>query len=296
MSSVCHAPRSSLSLLSLALALTAPMALVACGGGDGDKKVSAGPERGVVVQTFGASKDRRGNLYLRRDGIWQRPGMENSLPEAKGDQVDSELCDQPAPATGTVLTADLDSMCFVTGFDANGKQVGGPCLVSSGISRNRYALGAFNVLFVNNSTHNPQNVGIQGLGYNVRILNSNNETVWNLVEDQPDYLDWVREIENLKVADVSGTCATVSTISDARSLPGRAVFNLKGDYFSGTIEPAETLEMNIKWDGNDRNGIAVPAGEYTAVFEVSVVDTDTGGLWAAPAPVKFTIADAPVAQ
>lgn len=290
--SISRFPQVSITLLPLLAVMSTGAVLSGCGSDRGpDTRV----ERAVVVRDFAVLEDADGNRYKAKDAVWQRPVIAIDPLVTKGDQTDTTECDLPIlSSTTTVLAADIDSTCFVSGKDSEEKTVGYACSVDAGVSRYSSVLGAFEVVFINNSTKKEQHMSIDGIGVNIHIENAAGAEVWNYTQDSLDYQDWLSEASNLLASEGGDACETIAAISDGTSLPTAvARFGTPGRPALYTLSPANSEDMifNFVWNGKDADGNDVPAGTYTARFEMTVTDTDTGQLWESPEPLTFEIKD-----
>lgn len=254
------------------------------GGCGGERDEDTRLPRAVLVTDFAYSQDSNKTIFLSRDGVWQRPAaaIEQVTPT---DVPDITTCDHTYPTTdpATVLGPTVDSACSVIS-----------CKVTSGLSRYTTVLGGFSIMFINNSTKNPQNMAIEGVGVNIHISNSAGAEVWNYTRDNLDYKDWIDESSYLLASMGGDACRTkIQALSAGYSIPTAVRFGTEGYPYSYTLSPAnsEDMVMTFGWDGKDSSGNDVPAGDYTAHFEMTVTDTDTGTTWESPADLSFSIAD-----
>lgn len=280
---------STSKLIGIVVPLGLCTLLVACGGGEREPDPRAA--RGIVVKDYGFVSDSSGNVGRVKDGVWQRPAVVIEAVTTVGDQTDITTCDFTYP-TDTMLGSTVDSTCFVTGTSA----IGDECLISSGSSRYSGRLGYFTVEFINNSTSVYQNLLLDGYGVNLRIVNAAGADVWNLAQDSADYQDILAEAGNLFAAEGGAECAgKIRAGSSGDTLTSLAYFGTAGEPVSYVLTPptegAVTLSLSFAWDGKDALGNDVPAGTYTAYFDVTTTDADTGELWETPAPLTFTISD-----
>lgn len=287
-----------LSVLTVALAATA------VGGCGNDRDVAQRPERGVVAKVYALQTRTDGQLVFSGTTSWKRPGATLTEVEPNGQpQVDITACDYDYDANrvneGTdddrldyVRGSDIDSLCFAPGGDDNELN---DCGITTGLTRYTSMLGAFDVTLINNSITKTQNMAINGIGINVRIENAAGAEVWNMQNDNLDYQDLVSEAGNLLAADRGDECVGKIIASvDTRSMRGVRFFGTPGAPYTFALSPAnaDDFTYRVYWNGKDSNGNDVPAGSYSAHFDITVIDTDTDEQWEAPAAVEFTIADA----
>lgn len=284
--------------------LTVALAAVAAGGCGKDRDQADRAERGVEVKIYGLQTRTDGALLRSTTTEWKRPGATVLETEPNGlPQEDVTTCDYTYTRTDSdtdpyVLGADIDSICNVTGLTDRTED---DCEISTGATRYTSMLGEFEVFIVNNSTSKTQNMAIEGMGVNIEIRNAAGGVVWSLVNDNLDYQDLLAEANNLLAAEGGDACAgRIEAGADSRSLPGFSRFGSPGAPFVYSLTPANSEDMTLRffWNGKDSNGNDVPAGTYTAHFDITITDTDTitetdpGTQWESPAPIEFTISDA----
>ncbi len=271
-------PVVAIKPLPILAAMLSAALLTGCGE---DRAEDTRVERAVVVKYAAARNDGNGNLLLLANEPWQRPAVALTHTLLKADE--STNCDLAKNENATELAADKDSTCFVTG-----------CYVSTGVSQYSSVLGSFSVVFINNSTQKTQEMAIDGVGVNIIIRNASGADVFNFTSDNRDYQDWLNEATNLYTADVNTTCKDgISGRSDGTTLPEGAFLGTPGKPVNVDLSPAnsQALRYRFTWDGKDAAGNDVPAGTYTAYFEITVTDRTTDLSWEDPAPLTFTIAD-----
>lgn len=269
-------PVVAIKPLPILAAMLSAALLTGCGE---DRAEDTRVERAVVVKYAAARNDGNGNLLLLANELWQRPAVALTHTLLKFNE--STACD--ISSSTTELAADKDSTCSVTG-----------CSVHTGVSQYSTVLGSFSVVFINNSTQKTQEMAIDGVGVNIIIRNASGADVFNFTSDNRDYQDWLNEATNLYTADVNTTCKDgIWGKSDGTTLPDLAFFGTPGKPINLSLSPANSqlLRYRFTWDGKDASGNDVPAGTYTAYFEITVTDRTTGLSWEDPAPLTFTIAD-----
>lgn len=288
--SLSRVPVIAIKPLPVLAAMLSAALLSGCGDDRGeDTRV----DRAVVVKVSGARTDANGNLFKIRNEVWQRPAVTVTPVLKKVEE--SILCDVTSTAT-TELGADKDSSCAITGLNSDGTAtVATPCSVNAGKSRYTSVLGYFDAIFINNSTSLEQKMSIEGMAINVTIVNSIQAEVFNFTRDNVDYQDWLSEVANLRINDIGDTCAKqgIYAISDGVSTPAAAYLGTFDLPYTLTLTQAnsEDFRLTFAWDGKDATGNDVPAGTYTAHFDITVKDSTTNEYWEDPAPLTFTIAD-----